>query len=711
MTDECISPLRQRMIEDMSLRHFGEKTQKDYIRAVKNLTIFLGRSPDTATAEDLRLFQLHLTENRVRPPSINFTVTALRFFFTVTLDRADAIKHLTFVAEPRKIPVVLSPEEVARFLEAAPGVKYKAAFSAAYGAGLRVSEVAALKVSAYNSCRNRHCPKCQGAAAKEWLAERESELLPVPYFHLVFSPPAQIADIAYQNKAVIYDLLFKASAETMITIAADPEHLGARIGVLSVLHTWGSALTHHPHVHMIVPGGGIAPDGKRWIACRPDFFLPVRVLSRLFRRLFLQKLAAAHRAGQLQFFGHHAALADPQAFGAYLAPLRNSEWVVYCKRPFGGPEEVLRYLARYTHRVAISNRRLLSADEKSVTFKYKDYRHRGAGPLQDHDAGDRRVHPPLPDARSARWLPPHPLLRPARQRRPCRQHRARPRTARTAMAPDRCHRGRHHQARRAKVARASMPVLRRPHDHHRNLRARLPAQMPPATAGRDQDRHLMMQHLRSPPPKNRSSISLARRPATIVLAPPPHPTALLSRQSTTLDPRARLRSTIVRASRPPPHSPSSPSRLAHIAAPTRSNPHSARGTAAPPSPAISCLGAFRPPAASSASRGRLAGVRKPCMGRLLSRLIFNLFISIRLGTIFSSRPNFDWLPRTVTVKGGRRPSRSDLPLTVTSTATSYVGRTNFSAVRVDKTIPRGARRRARRSRHNLVFGRSVRIAP
>jgi Putative transposase/Transposase zinc-binding domain len=251
--------------------------------------------------------------------------------------------------------------------------------TAALGGHVARCEKCAHTVIAYNSCRNRHCPKCQGAAAKEWLAERESELLPVPYFHLVFSPPAQIADIAYQNKAVIYDLLFKASAETMITIAADPEHLGARIGVLSVLHTWGSALTHHPHVHMIVPGGGIAPDGKRWIACRPGFFLPVRVLSRLFRRLFLQKLSAAYQAGQLQFFGHHARLADPQAFGAYLAPVRNSEWVVYCKRPFGGPEEVLRYLARYTHRVAISNRRLLSADEKSVTFKYKDYRIEGPG--------------------------------------------------------------------------------------------------------------------------------------------------------------------------------------------------------------------------------------------------------------------------------------------------------------------------------------------
>jgi hypothetical protein len=227
---------------------------------------------------------------------------------------------------------------------------------------------------AYNSCRNRHCPKCQGAAAREWLAAREAELLPVPYFHVVFSLPAQIADIAYHNKAVIYDILFKASAETLITIAADPKHLGARIGVLSVLHTWGSALTHHPHVHMIVPGGGISLDGKRWIACRPGFFLPVRVLSRLFRRLVLDKLAAAHGAGALQFFGKHAALTNAQAFAAYLAPLRNSEWVVYSKRPFGGPAEVLRYLARYTHRVAISNRRLVSLDDRGVTFKWKDYR-------------------------------------------------------------------------------------------------------------------------------------------------------------------------------------------------------------------------------------------------------------------------------------------------------------------------------------------------
>src|SRR5712691_5646863 len=229
-------------------------------------------------------------------------------------------------------------------------------------------------VIAYNSCRNRHCPKCQGTAAKEWLAAREADLLPVPYFHVVFTLPAVIADIAYQNKAVIYDILFTTSAETMTTIAADPEHLGARIGITSVLHTWGSALTHHPHVHMIVPGGGISIDGTRWVSCRPGFFLPVRVLSRLFRRLFLERLLAAHQANRLEFFGDHAALADAQAFAAYLAPLRRTEWVVYAKRPFDGPQAVLAYLSRYTHRVAIANSRLIACDRTGVTFRWKDYR-------------------------------------------------------------------------------------------------------------------------------------------------------------------------------------------------------------------------------------------------------------------------------------------------------------------------------------------------
>jgi len=249
--------------------------------------------------------------------------------------------------------------------------------TAALGGHVARCEDCAYTAIAYNSCRNRHCPKCQGAAAKEWLAERQDELLPVPYFHVVFTLPAPIADIAYQNKTVIYDLLFKVSAETMLTIAADPKHLGARIGITSVLHSWGSALTHHPHVHMIVPGGGISPDGQRWISCRPGFFLSVRVLSRLFRRLFLEKLIAIHRAGRLSFFGNYAHLADAQSFAAYLAPLRKTEWVVYAKRPFGGPEAVLAYLSRYTHRVAIANGRLIAFDAQAVTFKWKDYRIEG----------------------------------------------------------------------------------------------------------------------------------------------------------------------------------------------------------------------------------------------------------------------------------------------------------------------------------------------
>ena len=211
------------------------------------------------------------------------------------------------------------------------------------------------------------------------LAEREAELLPVDYFHLVFTLPGPIADIAYQNKAAIYGLLFTAAAEATLTIAADRKRLGAKIGITSVLHTWGSAMTHHPHAHMIVPGGGISLDDTCWVSCRPGFFLPVRVLSRLFRRLFLSKLLAAHQAGHLAFFGDHAALADPAAFAAFLAPLRKAEWVVYAKKPFAGPQAVLAYLARYTHRVAISNRRLISADETGVTFNWKDYRIEGPG--------------------------------------------------------------------------------------------------------------------------------------------------------------------------------------------------------------------------------------------------------------------------------------------------------------------------------------------
>jgi hypothetical protein len=229
----------------------------------------------------------------------------------------------------------------------------------------------------YNSCRNRHCPKCQSGAAKRWLDARQADLLPVEYFHVVFTLPAPIADIAYQNKAALYGLLFDIAAETLLRIAADPKHLGASIGATLVLHTWGSALTHHPHVHGIVPGGGLAPDGTRWIACRPGFFVPVRVLSRLFRRRFLEELQRLHEGGKLRFFGVHAALADAAVFRAWLSPLRQCEWVVYAKRPFAGPQAVLAYLSRYTHRVAISNSRLLAMDERGVTFRWKDYRAKG----------------------------------------------------------------------------------------------------------------------------------------------------------------------------------------------------------------------------------------------------------------------------------------------------------------------------------------------
>ena len=235
---------------------------------------------------------------------------------------------------------------------------------------------------AYNSCRNRHCPKCQAKAAKRWLEARQADLLPVEYYHVVFTLPAPIAAIAWYNKAVVYGLLFDIAAEITRTIAADPKHLGAQIGMTMVLHTWGSALTHHPHVHAIVPGGGLSPDGERWIACRHGFFLPVRVLSRLFRRRFLEALAQAHAGGQLQFFGDYAGLAKVRAFIDWLAPLRKCEWVVYAKRPFAGPEAVLAYLSRYTHRVAISNHRLISLDERGVTFRWKDYRAKGSTPVK-----------------------------------------------------------------------------------------------------------------------------------------------------------------------------------------------------------------------------------------------------------------------------------------------------------------------------------------
>jgi hypothetical protein len=249
--------------------------------------------------------------------------------------------------------------------------------SAALGGHVLRCEACAHSEIAYNSCRNRHCPKCQASAARAWLDARQADLLPVDYYHVVFTLPAPIAKLAYYNKAVIYGLLFELAAETLRTIAADPKHLGAQIGATLVLHTWGSALTHHPHVHGILPGGGLSPDGERWVACKPGFFLSVRVLSRLFRRRFLEELAKAHRTGQLKFFSEYAPLAGATAFADWLAPMRKCEWVVYAKRPFAGPAAVLAYLSRYTHRVAISNQRLVTLNERGVTFRWKDYRATG----------------------------------------------------------------------------------------------------------------------------------------------------------------------------------------------------------------------------------------------------------------------------------------------------------------------------------------------
>ena len=249
--------------------------------------------------------------------------------------------------------------------------------TAALGGHVVRCEDCAYTTIAYNSCRNRHCPKCQWQAAAAWLAAREAELLPVPYFHVVFTLPATIGAIAYQNKAKLYGLLVTAAAETLTTIAADPKHLGANIGITAVLHTWGQNLQHPPHVHCIVPGGGLSPDGRRWIGCKPGFFLPVRVLSRLFRRLFLQSLQAMHATGQLQFFSDLAPLKGADEFKAYLAPLHKAEWVVYTKKPFAGPKQVLAYLARYTHRIAIANSRLLDLDGTHVRFRWRDYRESG----------------------------------------------------------------------------------------------------------------------------------------------------------------------------------------------------------------------------------------------------------------------------------------------------------------------------------------------
>jgi hypothetical protein len=253
--------------------------------------------------------------------------------------------------------------------------------TAALGGHVEVCGDCGLTRCAYNSCRNRHCPKCQGAARERWLAARQAELLPAAYHHVVFTLPAQVAEIAFQNKAAVYAILFRTAAETLRLVAADPRHLGAEVGLIAVLHTWGQTLQHHPHVHCLTPGGGPSPDGTRWVSCRPGFFLPVRVLSRVFRRLFLAELAAAFAAGGLGFFGDLAGLAEPAAFAQRLRELRRLDWVVYSKPPFGGPEQVLAYLGRYTHRVAIANSRLVSLSDDEVTFRWKDYRHHSKSKL------------------------------------------------------------------------------------------------------------------------------------------------------------------------------------------------------------------------------------------------------------------------------------------------------------------------------------------
>ena len=247
--------------------------------------------------------------------------------------------------------------------------------TAALGGHIDECDTCAHRVISYNSCRNRHCPKCQSLAKAEWLHARRAELLPVDYYHIVFTLPQALAPLALQNKRVVYSLLFEAASQTLLTIAADPRHLGARIGFVAILHTWGQTLIHHPHLHCVAPGGGLSPDGKSWVSCRPGFFLPVRVLSRLYRRRFLDALEHAFAQDRLEFHGVTQHLSSPEAFRRLLLACRRTEWVVFAKPPFGGPDHVLDYLARYTHRIAIANHRLVSMQDGKVTFTYRDHKH------------------------------------------------------------------------------------------------------------------------------------------------------------------------------------------------------------------------------------------------------------------------------------------------------------------------------------------------
>jgi hypothetical protein len=282
--------------------------------------------------------------------------------------------------------------------------------TAALGGQIEKCDACGQKRICYRSCRNRHCNKCQSLARAEWIEHRQAELLNCEYYHVVFTVPNQIAAIAYQNKEVVYNILFQATAETLRTIANDPKHLGAEIGFFTVLHSWGSSLMHHPHLHCVVPGGGLSPDGARWVPCRPGFFLPVRVLSLLFRRLFLKYLQNAFDSGKLRFFSALENLRDRGEFARYLESVSKLKWVVYAKRPFAGPEQVLDYVGRYTHRVAISNNRLLDIEGGQVRFRYKDYRNANQQKIMTLS-----VEEFIPPPRVATRLPPDPLLRLSRQ--------------------------------------------------------------------------------------------------------------------------------------------------------------------------------------------------------------------------------------------------------------------------------------------------------
>ena len=352
-----MTPLRQRMSEDMQVRNLAPHTQRSYLQQVSQFARHFGRSPELLGPDDIRAYQLHLTKDRrLSASSILVAVAAIRFLYKVTLKRDWNLDEvIPSCRKPQALPVVMSPDEVSRFLNAAESLKHRTILTVCYAAGLRVSEAVRLTPDAIDS----------------------QQLLPVPYFHVVFTLPAAVAEISFHNKAVVYAILFRTAAKALRRVAADPRYLGAEIGAVAVLHSWGQALHHHPHLHCIVRGGGISPDQTRWIACKPGFFLPVRVLSRQFRALFLEQLRAAFANGELRCSGALSGLADPDAFATRLDAADRIDWVVYSKPPFAGPEQVLGYLGRYTHRVAIANSRLVGLNDGQVNFTWKDYRQDG----------------------------------------------------------------------------------------------------------------------------------------------------------------------------------------------------------------------------------------------------------------------------------------------------------------------------------------------